>query len=302
MTESIDRRTHDLIGAAEEAPDGWRLRLDGTSISYRYVSLTDFAFEIWQGGDEDVTVRLLRPFTFGIGGAARSYDPRATPKSELAPLLDLGALDVQQVFIARDGGLEITLSGGSRLEAPPATDGCAWRLEWPLEGDVVMEALAGGGVAFQPQRTAGDASPVGDEPEDAKGSRAPIRRGAVMDLPIEGLVTMSPVNDLSIELMAMDAGTVGFCLHFGGPMEIADPAGEVWHGHGDADERASLGPVLDLVGSRVTGAHVDEEERLHLAFHTGVRVVAEAGRWEAHWPVPGGLDDFWVPREGPSIP
>ena len=84
MTESIDRRTHDLIGAAEEAPDGWRLRLDGTSISYRYVSLTDFAFEIWQGGDEDVTVRLLRPFTFGIGGAARSYDPRATPKSDPA--------------------------------------------------------------------------------------------------------------------------------------------------------------------------------------------------------------------------
>lgn len=61
-------------------------------------------------------------------------------------------------------------------------------------------------------------------------------------------------------------------------MEIADPAGQVRLGHGDADERWSLGLVLDLVGGRVTGAHVDEEERLNLAFHTGVRVVAEAGR------------------------
>jgi hypothetical protein len=299
MTDSTDGLVPDLV---REASDGWRLRLEGTSISYRYVGLTDFAFEIWQRGDQDVTVRLLAPFTFGVGGAARTYDPRATPKSELAPLLNLGSLVVDEVFIARHGGLTTTLSDGSRLEAPPTADGCAWRLEWPVEGDVVMEALAGGGVAFPPPRTAEAATPPKVEPDIAKGSRVPVGRSGGLDLPIEGLITMSPVSDLSIELMATDAGTVGFCLHFGGPMEIADPAGDVWHGHGDADERASLGPVLDLVGRRVTGALVDEEERLHLTFDTGVRVDAAPGRWEAHWPNPGGLDDYWVPREGPSIP
>jgi hypothetical protein len=155
-------------------------------------------------------------------------------------------------------------------------------------------------VAIQPQRPAERASPPKDEPDEATGSRVPVSRGAVLDLPIEGLVTMSPVNDLSIELV-MDAA-IEFCLHFGGPMEIADPTGQVWLGQGDADDRSSLGPVLDLVGGWVTGALVDEEGRLHLAFDTGVRLNAAAGRWEAHWPVPGGLDDCWVPREGPSIP
>ena len=301
MTESIGGRAGDFIGAAAETPDGWRLRLEGTSISYRYVSLTDFAFEIWQGGDEDVTVRLLRPFTFGIGSAARSYDPRAAPKSDLAPLLNLGDLDVDEVFIARGGCLTITLSDGSYLEANPSGDGCAWRLEWPVEGAVAMEALAGGGVAFQPRGIAEAASPPKDEPEDARGPRVPVSRDAILDLPIEGLVTMSPVSGLSIELTVMDAGNTEFCLHFGGPLEIADPAGRVWRGHGYDDERSGLGPVLDLVGRRVTGAQVDEEERLHLTFDTGVRLDAAAGRWEAHWPVSGGPEDYWVPREGPSI-
>ncbi len=302
MTDSIDGRADDLIGAAAEAPDGWRLRLDGTSISYRYVSLTDFAFEIWQGGDEDVTVRLLRPLTFGISDAARSYDPRTTPKSELAPLLNLGALDVGEVFITRDGDLKITFSDGSCLEACPSSDGCAWRLEWPAEGDVVMEALAGGGVAFQPQRTAEPTSPPTDEPEGAQASRVPVSRGAVLELPIEGLVRMSSVNNGSIELIVMDGEAIRYCLHFGGPIEIADHTGHLWLGHGDAEERSSLGPILDLVGRLVTGALVDEEGRLELTFDTGVRVDAATGCWEAHWPVPGRLDDCWVPREGPSIP
>src|SRR4029079_12712117 len=107
-----------------------------------------FAFEIWQGGDRDVTVRLLRPFSFGIGAATRRFDPRSVRKSDLAPLLDLGSLQAIEVFVGRDGELQIMFSDGSRLNASPVAEFCTWRLEWPMEGNVVAEALPGGGLAF----------------------------------------------------------------------------------------------------------------------------------------------------------
>ena len=108
---------------------------------------------------------------------------------------------------------------------------------------------------------------------------------------------------MSIELLTSISGIDAFDIHFGGALEIVDAAGESWRGRGDAEDLPSLGPVLDLVGNTVTGAHVDEGERLHLAFADGARLIAESDRWEAHWPMaPGPSEEHWVPREGPNIP
>ena len=91
-------------------------------------------------------------------------------------------------------------------------------------------------------------------------------------------------------------------MHFGGVLEIVNSEGEAWRGTGADETRSSLAPVLDRVGNRVTEAHVDEAERLHLAFDDRAQLIAESGSWEGHWPMPGGFDDRWVPREGPNIP
>ncbi len=70
MVGSAEALATRLPGSVDAGPTGLRVRLDGTSIGYRYVNLGDFAFEIWQGGDFDVTVRLFEPFAFGAGEAA----------------------------------------------------------------------------------------------------------------------------------------------------------------------------------------------------------------------------------------
>src|SRR4029079_6635672 len=133
-----------------------------------------FAFEIWQGGDRDVTVRLLRPFSFGIGAATRRFDPRSVRKSDLAPLLDLGSLQAIEVFVGRDGELQIVFSDGSRLNASPAPDFCAWGRERPREGHVVAARRPGGGLAFTGPSAAVVSDSDPDHPEDVKGGD-PIR-------------------------------------------------------------------------------------------------------------------------------
>ncbi len=118
------------------------------------------------------------------------------------------------------------------------------------EGDVLAEALPGGGLAFPGATVAVPSDSELDYPEEVKGGE-PIRRGAILDLPIAGLITMSLVADLSIELTAIQSGTVEYCIHFGGLIEVTGSDGDTWHGHGDADHRASLARVLDLVGGQI---------------------------------------------------
>jgi hypothetical protein len=113
---------------------------------------------------------------------------------------------------------------------------------------------------------------------------------------------MSPVSDLSIELVGIRSGTVEFCIHFGGPIDVTGPDGDTWQGEGDADHRSSLARVLDLVGGHITGAQMDGEMALHLVCADGTTVVAQAGGWEAHWPQADAFDDVWVPSVGPNIP
>jgi Family of unknown function (DUF6188) len=292
----------DLLARGHETPEGWSLPLRGNVTSWIYVSLLDFAFEVWLGGDFDVTVRLERPFTYGPKQSPTLYDPRAGRKGNLAPLLDLDDLTVAEFLVKRVGELEIGFTDGSRLGAGPADDGEAWCLEWPIAGDVSVAARPGGGLLW-PKAVRSTDPPTPDGPIDATAYREPMRRGGILDLPIAGPVAESTASSVSIELAVPISGSDRYDIHFGGALEIVDGAGELWRGRGDAEVRSSLGRVLDLVGNRVSDAHADKDERLHLAFADGAQLLAEAGRWEAHWPIAAGsLDEHWVPREGPSIP
>lgn len=292
----------DLVAREHETPEGWSLPLRGNTTSYLYVGLVDFAFEVWLGGDWDVTVRLERPFTYGPKGSPTTFDPHTHRKRLLGRLLDLGNLTVAEFLVRQVGELEITFTDESRLVAGPADDGEAWCLEWPRAGDVGVAARPGGGLLW-PKEVRSTDLPGADQPTDATAYPEPIRRGAILDLPICGLVAESTASGLSIELAMPISGSDRYDVHFGGVLEIIDPTGGLWRGRGDAEVLSSLGRVLDLVGNRVTGAHADEDERLHLAFADGTQLLAEAGRWEAHWPIAAdSLDEHWVPREGPNIP
>ena len=217
-------------------------------------------------------------------------------------LADGPELTVAEFLVKQVGEIAITFTDESRLVAGPAGDGQAWRLEWPFEGHVGVAARPGGGLLWPTDLPSADV-PVPDGPTDATPNLEPIRRGAILDLPIAGLVADASASSASIELEMPNSGSDRFDVHLGGALEIVDSAGGSWLGRGDAEDRSSLGPVLGLVGNIVTGAHVDEGERLHLLFADGARLIAESGGWEAHWPAPpGSLDDHWVPRAGPSIP
>jgi hypothetical protein len=293
--------TMDFFAREHETPYGWCLPLRGNLASWIYVGPLDFAFEVWLGGDDDVTVRLERPFIFGPRGRPTSYDPQTDRKSVLGPLLELGNLRIAEFLVKQAGELVITFTDESRLVAGPADDGQAWRLEWPRAGHVRVAARPGGGLLWPTDLPSADV-PVPDAPTDAPPNLEPIRRGAILDLPIAGLVANASASSVSIELEMPNSGSDRFDVHLGGALEIVDAVGGSWLGRGDAEDRASLGPILGLVGNTVTGAHVDEGERLHLLFADGAQLIAESGGWEAHWPAaPGSLDDHWVPRDGPSI-
>jgi hypothetical protein len=124
-----------------------------------------------------------------------------------------------------------------------------------------------------------------------------------MELPIAGAISEIPVNSPSIELDILMPEGGRYSVHFGGAIEIVDGAGVVWHGRADAEDRSTLARYLDLLGERVVESHVDDQDQFHLAFASGARLTAEADTWEASWPKwDGSGDDYWVPKEGPSIP
>jgi hypothetical protein len=292
----------DFFAREHVTPEGWSLPLRGNITSWIYVSTLDFAFEVWLDGDWDVTVRLERPLTYGPKDGPTKYDPRAGRKGILAPLLDLDDLTVAEFLVKQVGELEITFTDESRLVAGPADDGQTWCLEWPMAGHVGVASRSGGGLLWPTEVRSTDL-PAPDGPIHATAYREPVRRGDILDLPIAGLVAESTASSLSIELAMPISGSDRYDVPFGGALEIVDPAGESWRGRGDSEVRSSLGPVLNPVGNRVTGAHADEEGRLHLAFADGAQLIAESDRREARWPIaPGSLDEHWVPREGPSLP
>jgi hypothetical protein len=284
----------------QETPDGWRLPLKGNFTGWMYVGLLDLAFEVWLGGDYDVTVRLQGPFRYGSGDLS-NYDARTTLKSQLAPVIDMEDLKVDEFFVAKVGDLDILFSDGTRLIAGSIEDGNAWQLEWPTDQQPRIRALPGGGLErLTPTQPTGRRA---DDrmPRDSR-SLEPVQRIGVLELPISGLVTTSSLSGMSIELAVPIPGVGTFDVHIGGGIEITDAAGNAWHGSGD-EEGSSLGPVLDFVGDTVTQAYVDSEERLHMAFASGSQLTALPDTWEAHWPKAAGtFDEYWVPQEGPRIP
>ena len=211
----------DFLSATNETPDGWRLPVKGTLVSYIYINPLEFAFEVWLGGSADVTVCLGRPFTYDGGGRQAMYDPRTSRKADLGGLLDIGTERVTDFLISRSGTLEILFSGRHHLTAGPAEDGEAWRLEWPMDGGVQVAARAGGGLNLEPRSSIAPRRRAG-APIDAYSSLEPVVRDEVVELPINGLVKQLPVNRISIEMMIPIPSLDSYCVHFGGAMEIVD--------------------------------------------------------------------------------
>ena len=289
-----------LMSEENETAEGWRLPVTGALVSYLYVNPDDFAFEIWLGGESDITVRLQRPFMYGPPDALVRYDPASVRKSDLGPLLNIGNERVSDLLVQRTGELDLTFRGGNRLVASPSDVTNAWRLEWPVEGMANVAAGVGGGLAWN---VPVGWHPVADRSRDATTTSGPVTRGSILVLPIAGVISKIPVNSPSIELLIPLAEGGHYSMHFGGAIEIAGGNDEVWRGRGDADDRSTLARYLDLLGERVVEAHVDEQEQFHLAFASGARLTAKRDTWEANWPKSDGtLEDYWVPREGPRIP
>ncbi|MBA2719228.1 MAG: hypothetical protein H0U52_08335 [Chloroflexi bacterium] len=293
-------RSSGLMSSDHEESDGWHLPVQGTVISYLYVRPADFSFEIWLGGESDITVRLQRPFTYGPASRAVTFDPRPDRKSDLGPLLEIGNQTVSALLVKRTGDLDVVFQSGDRLSASPSSEGQTWRLEWPVEGDAHVAAGPGGGLAWSVPTTKDD---EWDRPRHAPPTRAPVARATGLELPIAGVVAEVLITGLSIELAVpmIDGGYYG--VHFGGAIEIVEDTGSVWKGRGDAEDRSTLARYLDLLGDRVVEALVDDQEQVRLAFSSGVRLTAERATWQANWPKSDGSgDDYWVPKEGLRIP
>lgn len=91
---------------AHRVADGWRFALQGNLTSYVYVRPDESAFEVWLGGDSDVTVRLRRPFVYGDADGDR-YDPATPDKARLAPLLGIATEVVDDFVVHDEGGLPV---------------------------------------------------------------------------------------------------------------------------------------------------------------------------------------------------
>jgi hypothetical protein len=184
----------EFFTAGQETPDGWRLPLRGNLISFRYFRPLDFAFEVWLGGDDDVTVRLERPFTYGRGESLAAFDPRTTRKSELAPLLEFEKATVADFVVTRTGGLSISFSDGSRLVAPPADDGHAWSLDMPGGGTVRVLPVPG----HKPVVSSGPTDFGLDEATKGSPTLGATRPDGVLPLPIRGLVAWGNASGVSV--------------------------------------------------------------------------------------------------------
>lgn len=284
--------------AEQTTPEGWRLPLRGNLVSYRYIRPFDFLFEVWLGGDLDVTVRLERPFTYGHGKSRATFDPRTIHKSDLAPLLRFGMTKVSKFVVSKTGELSITFSDRSRLVAPAAEDGKAWAVDVPVDGLIRVKAVPGQDAVV----TSGPTDAWIYEPPGRSYALAKTTAD-VLPLPISGLVASANASGVSIELIIPIQGGGDFCLHFGGGLEIVGTDGHEWTGAGDAEDQTTLGPALDLVGEEVVEAQVEADGRLRLIFGEGSRLTAAEDGWEAHWPdVSAPYDERWVPRDGPNIP
>lgn len=77
----------ELFSQAAATAEGWRVPVEGQPGSWIYIGLRDIAFEVWLGGDYDVTVKLERPFRFGAGDELLLLDPRTSHRSDLALML-----------------------------------------------------------------------------------------------------------------------------------------------------------------------------------------------------------------------
>jgi len=187
----------EFFTAEQETPDGWRLPLLGNLISFRYFRPLDLAFEVWLGGDDDVTVRLERPFTYGRGDNPETFDPRTTKKSDLAPLLGFGDATVKELLVTNAGELSIAFSASSRLVAPSADDGGAWSLDLPVS--VTVRAIPRPGERAEILKLPtdfGDRQPSGETP-----AYDPKPNEGVISLPIRGgdaedQTTLGPMLDL----------------------------------------------------------------------------------------------------------
>jgi len=294
----------ELFAPTAAMPDGWRVPVEGRLISYIYVGLTAIDFEIWLGGDNDLTLRLERPFTLRDRESIRRLDPRTTHKSELAPMLAVCDWTVSNFLVTSSGQLEIGFGEERRLVVEPVTDGRAWMIGWPFSGPDIVGSAAGAGPVILPSDEPWVlVEPDGSLPTTSQASLESIESDSGVQLPIRGQVALVSATSLSIELTLPIPGGGDFDIHFGGDLRMTDAGGGELQLDAASADRASLGPMLDLLGARLTESAIESPEQLHLVFADGRRLRAGPGTWEAHWPtVPGGLDEHWVPRDGPSIP
>lgn len=285
----------DLAFPPVETPDGLALPLPLCPAGYAFISEASFWFELWMGGDFDVTVRLLCPVRLVLPGAApRQLDARTARRSELAPLLQIKQYEVTEGLAGADGTLTIGFEGGGRLLAF-SHEGFGWEVTWPLD-DAPSWWVVGrdGRVYLKGDRPRSD---VGVQPTATWSLPEPTQRGTE-SLPIHGQIAQCDVSFGTVEFEILSEDDDSSCVHFAGlfRLERKDGGAEI---RADSEDRQEVGPALDLIGKVVAKAGVDRR-MLHLEFSDGTRLETADDRWEAHWSA--GSTESWFPEPGPRFP
>jgi hypothetical protein len=277
-----------------QTSSGLLLPLPIMSPGYFYVSKRGVSFELWMGGDFDVTIRLLGRLQLALPtGRAWKLDAACPRRSDLAPLLRMREYGVTSGRVLGAGELRIDFGDNGTLLAS-SDRGSGWEVTWPSDEAPTWWVVGRGGRAEVNEARL-------DPPPQlvvAPTASHPARQAPQgQPLPIRGPIAQCDVSATTIELEIGSGPEDHCCIHFAGRLTITTGGRRRTIGGGQ-DGRQSPGPMLDLIGRTVVRASMDER-RLSLELDDETSIYTSDDSWEAHW---GQFGEEWVPEEGPRFP
>jgi hypothetical protein len=115
----------------------WRLPIAGEPVTWCCV---DYAFSF--GTQNKISIRIEQPFVYtSVDGVEHLIVPEADPV-QVAPVLAIARLSINDGFAYADGRLELTFNDGSVIGVPATQDYEPWELTGP--GGLKMVSVPGG--------------------------------------------------------------------------------------------------------------------------------------------------------------